>query len=46
MTFIERTAYPRFPQFRPLRDTEVIKFYTPTKEERILIEQLCEGQRH
>jgi len=44
MTSIERTAYPRFRKYRSLRDTEVTKFYTPTKEERILIEQLCEGQ--
>ena len=46
MTSIERTAYPRFPKYPLLRDTEVTKFYTPTKEERILIEQLCEAERH
>jgi len=46
MTSIERTAYPRFPQYRPLREKELIKLYTPTPDQILLINQFCREQQY
>ena len=46
MTTVDRTAYPRFREKKPITKKELVKLYTPSEKEIAFVQQNANGLKN